>query len=326
MSRIRVISIALLLLCVIGAGLLTGCGSQGSAAKVVRVGFLRNDMHQLAYYVAREKGFFTEQGLDVREGGTFNAGPEEMSAFSAGELDIGYVGAAPAITFASQGMADVKIVAQANMIGSSIVVRPGLDIADVNGLKGRTVAIPGFSTMQDFILHKALAEAGVDPTELKIIVVKPPEMIASLAGGQIDAAVVWEPYPTMAVAQNAGRVLVTSAKVLPHHPCCMVVVDSKFLKDNPDVVKRFIAAHIKATDYINANKLEAADMAHLFTGQDAAITKAAMKNIEYGYMPSKKAIQSYVEFMKQSGVVKDKDPAAFTRSLVDTSFTGGSGQ
>ena len=80
MSRIRVISIALLLLCVIGAGLLTGCGSQGSAATVVRVGFLRNDMHQLAYYVAREKGFFSEQGLDVREGGTFNAGPEEMSA------------------------------------------------------------------------------------------------------------------------------------------------------------------------------------------------------------------------------------------------------
>jgi len=319
-------SVALLLLCAICAGLLAGCGSTTSAAKVVRVGFLNTDMHQLAYYVAREKGFFTEQGLDVREGGTFSAGPEEMSAFSAGELDMGYVGAAPAITFASQGMADIKIVAQANTIGSSIVVRPGLDIADVNGLKGRTVAIPGVSTMQDFILHKALAEAGVDPAEVKIIVVKPPEMIASLAGGQIDAAVVWEPYPTMAVAQNAGRVLITSAKVLPDHPCCMVVVDSKFLKDNPDTVKRFIAAHVKATNYINANKLEAADMAHLFTGQDTAITRAAMKNIQYAYVPSVKAIQSYVEFMKQSGVVKAKDPAAFTRSLVDTTFTGGSGK
>ena len=167
-------SVALLLLCAICAGLLAGCGSTTSAAKVVRVGFLNNDMHQLAYYVAREKGFFTEQGLEVREGGTFSAGPEEMSAFSAGELDMGYVGAAPAITFASQGMADIKIVAQANTIGSSIVVRPGLDIADVNGLNGRTVAIPGVSTMQDFILHKALAEAGVDPAEVKIIVVKPP--------------------------------------------------------------------------------------------------------------------------------------------------------
>ena len=319
-------SVALLLLCAICAGLLTGCGSGTSATRVVRVGYLSTDMHQLAYYVAREKGFFTQEGLDVREVGAFSAGPEEMSAFSAGQLDIGYVGAAPAITFASQGMADVKIVAQANTIGSSIVVRPGLDIADVNGLKGRTVAIPGVSTMQDFILHKALDEAGVDPAEVNIIVVKPPDMIASLASGQIDAAVVWEPYPTMAVAQNAGRVLITSAKILPNHPCCMVVVDSKFLKDNPDTVKRFIAAHIKATDYINANKLEAADMAHLWTGQDTSITRVAMKNIKYAYVPSVKAIQSYVDFMKKSGVVKQKDTAAFTRSLVDTSFTGGSGR
>ena len=319
-------SVALLLLCAICAGLLTGCGSGTSATRVVRVGYLSTDMHQLAYYVAREKGFFTQEGLDVREVGAFSAGPEEMSAFSAGQLDMGYVGAAPAITFASQGMADIKIVAQANTIGSSIVVRPGLDIADVNGLKGLTVAIPGVSTMQDFILHKALDEAGVDPAEVNIIVVKPPDMIASLASGQIDAAVVWEPYPTMAVAQNAGRVLITSAKILPDHPCCMVVVDSKFLKDNPDTVKRFIAAHIKATDYINANKLEAADMAHLWTGQDTSITRVAMKNIKYAYVPSVKAIQSYVDFMKKSGVVKQKDTAAFTRSLVDTSFTGGSGR
>ena len=326
MSRTRAMSVALLLLCAICAGLLTGCGSGTSATRVVRVGYLSTDMHQLAYYVAREKGFFTQEGLDVREVGAFSAGPEEMSAFSAGQLDMGYVGAAPAITFASQGMADIKIVAQANTIGSSIVVRPGLDIADVNGLKGRTVAIPGVSTMQDFILHKALDEAGVDPAEVNIIVVKPPDMIASLASGQIDAAVVWEPYPTMAVAQNAGRVLITSAKILPNHPCCMVVVDSKFLKDNPDTVKRFIAAHIKATDYINANKLEAADMAHLWTGQDTSITRVAMKNIKYAYVPSVKAIQSYVDFMKKSGVVKQKDTAAFTRSLVDTSFTGGSGR
>ena len=325
MSRHRA-QITTLALFFVMAGLLAGCGSGGSAARVIRVGYLQNDMHQLAYYVAREKGFFTEQGLDVREAGVFNAGPEEMSAFSAGDLDIGYVGAAPAITFASQGMADVKIVAQANQIGTSIIVRPGLDIADINGLKGRTVAIPGFSTMQDFILHKALDEAGIDASEVKIIVVKPPEMIAALAGAQVDAAVVWEPYPTMAVAQNAGRVLLQSSKVLPHHPCCMVVVDSKFLQEHSDTVKRFVAAHLKATQYINDNKLEAADMAHLFTGQDTAITRAALKNIEYAVRPDTKTLQSYIEFMKQSGVVKDSNAAAFARSLVDDSFLGGSGQ
>jgi NitT/TauT family transport system substrate-binding protein len=293
---------------------------------VVRVGYLRNDLHQLGYYVAREKGYFTEEGLDVREAGAFSAGPEEMSAFSAGDLDIGYVGAAPCITFVSQGMADVKIVAQANMNGTSIIARPGLDVSGVEGLRGRTIAIPGMSTMQDFILRTALMQAGVDAAEVKIIVVKPPEMLPALSSAQVDAAVAWEPYPSMAVAQNAGRVLINSSKVLPDHPCCMVVASSSFIKKNPGAVERFVAAHCKATEYIRKNPMEAADMAHLFTGQDQAVATAAMKNITFGFRPVARDIQRYVEFMKQSGVVKDPSPAVFTRNLIDNEFLPGSGQ
>ena len=303
----------------------TGCGSGAQAKKVVRVGFLRNDLHQLAYYVAREKGFFAEQGLDIREGGTFSAGPEEMSAFSAGDLDVGYVGVAPAITFASQGMADVKVVAQANTNGSSILVRPGLDAQDVAGLRGFTVAIPGISTVQDYLLRTALLKAGVDPADVKEVVVKPPEMLPALSAAQVDAAVVWEPYPSMAAAQGAGRVLINSSRIWPNHPCCMVVADASFIQKNPDTVKRFVAAHVKATKYIQDNPAEAADMAHLFTGQDAAVAKSAMKNIKFSYTPDVKAIARYVDFMKQAGVVKDKNPSAFTKGLVDTEFLPGGG-
>jgi NitT/TauT family transport system substrate-binding protein len=303
---------------------LAGCGAGAKTTRVVRVGYLRNDLHELAYYVASQKGYYKEEGLDIREGGVFNAGPEEMSAFSAGQLDIGFVGTAPVMTFAGQGMADVKIVAQANMIGSAILVRPGLDAPDVTALKGRTIAIPGNSTVQDFLLRMALDKAGVDQSEVKIIVVKPPEMLPALASAQVDAAVVWEPYPTMAVAQGSGSVLETSDKIWPHHPCCMVIADAKFLDENPDVVKRFVNAHVKATQYIQKNPLEAGDMAHLFTGQDVAVSRAAMKNIEFGFRPDIKKLEQYATFMSQSGVIKDKNAGAFVRGLVDTSFLPGS--
>ncbi|MHB8894219.1 MAG: ABC transporter substrate-binding protein [Candidatus Geothermincolia bacterium] len=323
--RARVFLACAILLTVLAVTLAAGCGGADKKARVVRVGFLRNDLHQLAYYVAREKGFFTEQGLDVREGGAFNAGPEEMSAFSAGDLDIGYVGTAPILTFAGQEMADVKIVAQANMVGSSILVRPGLEATDITALKGHTIAVPGISTVQDFLLHMALEKAGVDPSEVKIIVVKPPEMLPALAGAQVDAAVVWEPYPSMAVAQSAGRILEKSQKIWPHHPCCMVVADARFIEKNPDAVRRFVAAHAKATDYIKQNGLEAADMAHLFTGQPTDVARAAMKNIEFGYTPDVKKITQYVEFMEQAGVIKGKNPGSFSRGLVDSSFIPGGG-
>jgi NitT/TauT family transport system substrate-binding protein len=322
----RFAALAVLMAALTAAVAFSGCGSGGKATRVVRVGFLRNDLHQLAYYVAREKGFFTEQGLDVREGGAFNAGPEEMSAFSAGDLDIGYVGAAPVVTFVGQQMADVKIVAQANQIGSSILLRPGLDAEDVTALKGRTIAIPGQSTVQDFLLNMALEKAGVDVTEVRKIVVKPPEMPTALASGQIDAAVVWQPYPAMTVAQNQARILENSQQIWPHHPCCMVVADTRFIDKDPDAVKRFVAAHEKATQYIRDNPLEAADMAHLYTGQPTDVARQAMRNIEFYYRPDAKKIQQYVEFMSQAGVIKEKDAGAFTRALIDTSFITGSGK
>lgn len=318
--------VALLLVVALGLTIpLGGCGQQQKKTKVVRMGFLRNDLHQVAYYIAREKGFFAEQGLDVREAGAFNAGPEEMSAFSAGNLDMGYVGTAPIVTFAGQKMADVKIVAQANMVGSAIVVRNGLEAADVAGLKGSTIAVPGYSTVQDFLLRIALKKAGVSDREVNIIVINPPEMIPALSGGQIDAAVVWEPYPSMVVAQKAGRVLLNSAKIWPKHPCCMLVADATFLRQNPDTVRRVVAAHIKATKYINDNPLEAADMAHLFTGEPVDVAKAAMKDIKFSYEPDTKGIERYVEFLKTNGVIKITNAADFTGDLVYKAYLPGGG-
>lgn len=307
------------------AASLGGCGSEKKSTRVVRMGIMRSDLHQLAYYVAREKGFFAEQELDVREVGVFNAGPEEMSAFSAGDLDIGYVGISPIATFVGQGMADVKIVAQANAEGSAIVIRNGLEAEDVAALRGRTVAVPGYSTVQDFLLRTALKKAGVSDKDVSIIVVNPPEMLSALAAGQIDAAVAWEPYPSMVEAQKVGRVLVTSAKIWPNHPCCMLVVDTLFLRDNPDTVRRFVAAHVKAMKYIRDNPLEAADMAHLFTGQTQDVAQAAMKDIEFSYKPDIKGIERYVQFLKSNGVIKVEDAAGFSRGLVDTGFMPGGG-
>ena len=56
----------------------------------IRMGYLQSDLHQLAAFVAIKKGFFESEGLDVKVAGIFKAGPEEMNAFAAEDLDIGY--------------------------------------------------------------------------------------------------------------------------------------------------------------------------------------------------------------------------------------------
>jgi NitT/TauT family transport system substrate-binding protein len=302
-----------------------GCGS-GKETRVVRVGFIQGDIHDLAYYVAREKGFFQAEGLDMREGGAFNSGAELMSAFSAGELDVGYVGVAPAVTFEAQDMADIKIVAAVNTGGSALVARSGLEGEDPAALKGLTVALPGSSTVQDMLLGMALRKAGLGRADVNTVSLDPSEMVNALSASQIDAFLVWEPYPSQAVQEKTGRVLRTSERIWPGHPCCVMVADSAFLRRNPDTVRRMVAAHVRATIYIKDNPLEATDMARLFTGQEKGIVEGAMKNIDFTYGLDEKKLGRYVSFMEEQGVVDKGDAARLTGDIVDRRFLPGKGE
>jgi len=208
----------------------------------VRLGYLRNDLHHLPAWVAIEKGFFREKGLDVEVAGIFNAGPEQMSAFASKSIDIGYLGMAPSVTGLANRSASVKAVKLSNTEGSAIVVRKDSDINDIKALEGKTIAIPGHATVQDFLIRKALDNAGIDIKRVNMMVIKPPEMIPALTNKQIDAFIAWEPHPSKAVSMGVGRVLMPSSKIWKGHPCCVVAVQGDFYKSNPKVVKAFAEA------------------------------------------------------------------------------------
>ena len=77
----------------------------------VRIAYLQSDIHQLPCWVALEKGLYEKEGVKVEVAGIFKAGPELMSAFAAGALDMGYVGGAPATTAVANKTARVGGVA-----------------------------------------------------------------------------------------------------------------------------------------------------------------------------------------------------------------------
>ena len=91
---------------------------EGAEKKPIRLAYLQNDIHHLACWVALEKGFYAQEGLEVTVAGIFKAGPELMTAFSAGALDMAYVGEAPATTAVANKTARVVVLAQVNTEGS----------------------------------------------------------------------------------------------------------------------------------------------------------------------------------------------------------------
>lgn len=303
--------------------LFTGCLSAWGGSPVIRLGYLQADIHHLPCWVALDKGFFKAEGIDVRVAGIFKAGPEEMSAFAAGALDMGYVGEAPATTAVANKAADVQVVAQVNTEGSALMVGKDAPINGVSDLAGKQVAIPGHSTVQDFLLKKAIALSDMSPQSVKTIVIKPPEMIPALRDNQIDAFIAWEPYPAKAVTTGAGRMLIPSGEIWKEHPCCALVADSRFLKSRKGDVTRFVHAHVRAIDFIKAHFEESVQIGVKYTGMDAETVALAMKNVKHTYRISVDGEKEYVDFLNNLGYIKVKDTEEFITGFLNETILSG---
>lgn len=135
----------------------------------IRVGYLTGDLHQVAQAVARNetvlngKSIFEEYGLNVVPAlsqGYANGGTE-MNAFIEGSVDIGYLGAPPAILNKINKNANTVIIAQANSEGSGIVVGVHSSIKTLEDLKGHIIATPGETSIQHLLLKTALKKVGL---------------------------------------------------------------------------------------------------------------------------------------------------------------------
>ncbi len=144
---------------------LVSCGTQGSNSNgqlSVRLGYFPNLTHAVAL-VGVERGTF-QNALGTRvtlEPKIFNAGPAEIEALFANEIDIGYVGPNPAINgyVKSHGEA-LRIIAGASSGGALFIVRPGANIKSPQDLSGKKIATPQLGGTQDVALRYYLQQHG----------------------------------------------------------------------------------------------------------------------------------------------------------------------
>ncbi len=284
----------------------------------IRIAYLQADIHQLPCWVALEKGLFEKEGVQVRVASIFKAGPELMSGFSAGDLDMGYVGIAPSTTAVANRTAKVIALAQVNSEGSAIVVRKEDRIQTLQDLTGKTMAIPGHSTVQDFLLRKALLKFKVPTDQVKIMVLKPPEMIGALRTNQIDGFIAWEPFPSKAVTMGVGRVLISSSQIWKDHPCCALVCDERFFETKRDQAKAMVRAHVKAIDFILRHREDAIQIGIKYTGMDEASVRLSMENVTYTPFLSVEGEKEYVEFLNRLKYIKVDDVEGFVNRFMRT--------
>ena len=141
----------------------------------------------------------------------FGGGGDVIKAMASGEVPIGEVGSSPATAAASQGM-DVQVIWLLDDIGNAeqLVVRNGSGVNSLADLKGKKVATPFVSTAH-YQLLAALTDAKVNPKEVQILNMRPPEIAAAWERGDIDATFIWDPVLTK--VKGNGKVIISSGDI-----------------------------------------------------------------------------------------------------------------
>jgi NitT/TauT family transport system substrate-binding protein len=238
--------------------------AQGTVT-TIRVGAFPNITHSQAM-VGKATGFFEKAlGPGVKiEWKTFNAGPAAVEALFAGAIDMTYVGPNPAIQgyVRSNGEA-LRIVAGATSGGAALVVRNDSGIQKPEDFHGKKVASPQQGNTQDVALRAWLLAHGLKSIDkggdVQVLPMANPDQLTLFLKKELDAAWAPEPWATRLIREGNGRLFLDERELWPQGQfiTCQLIASTKFLHDNPELVKKWIRAHVELTDWINGHLPEA---------------------------------------------------------------------
>jgi sulfonate transport system substrate-binding protein len=246
------------------------CAPRSSAKLTLRVGYFPNITHSQALIGIANGAFQKALGDNVQiDPKIFNAGPSAIEALFANEIDLAYIGPNPAINgyVKSKGEA-LRIVAGATSGGAVLVVRRDANIKSASDLAGKRIATPELGNTQDvaaryYLLanHLTLAEKG---GTVQILPTQNPDILTLFLKKEIDAAWVPEPWGARLAQEAGGVILVDERSLWPdgQFVTAQIIASKKFLDAHPDIVKKWLGAHVELTRWINDHPDEAKKIAN----------------------------------------------------------------
>lgn len=253
----------------------------------------------------------------------FNAGPEEMEALLAGEVDVGYVGPSPALnTYVKSGGRALRIVAGASSGGAALVARCGAAVSAAGDLDGRRVAVPQLGGTQDVSLRHFLARSGLRPREqggtVEVVPLRNPDILALMRRAELDAAWVPEPWAARLIAEAGARLVVDERALWPggRFTTTVVVARTAYLREHPQVVAALVTAHVRSVQWLRAHpegarRLANAELKRL-TGKELPeeVLEQAWARVEFTDDPYRESIRQFVAMAQEAGYLPRTVPGA----------------
>lgn len=227
-------------------------------------------------YVAKEKGHFKEQGLEVDF--LYAAAADIVKNVASGNVEFGFPNADSVITARTQGI-PIKVVHTTYQRGlGATIFKSGKGIEKAADLKGKKVAVTSLGSPNYIQLQVLLKQNNMKVEDVKTEIVGTGAIVQALVDDKVDA-IVFSMLRTIELkAQGVDVKEIRSDDFLPSFGN-VLVTSEKLLKEKPELAKRFIAGLNKGLDeIIKGDPRAAVDLsvekyAPTFKGKEEVVTR-----------------------------------------------------
>jgi NitT/TauT family transport system substrate-binding protein len=203
--------------------------------------------------VAKQKGMFDKQGLDVAVS-NFTTGRQALESVLAGGADISTVAEAP-VTAGAMAKQRIALLARINASDVKTLTETSDRIQKPADLKGKRIGYAA-GTGSEVYTMTLLKNGGLSAADVTLVNLRPQDMVPALVNGSIDAMNIWEPH-----IANARRILGDKARLLDtkgvYAETFNIVTTQDYLGKNGTTVQKFLRALVDAHQWIQANPKEA---------------------------------------------------------------------
>jgi NitT/TauT family transport system substrate-binding protein len=297
---------------------------QGAAAsQKFRVGFLPVTCHltcPVTNFINK-----SASGDGIFEPLRFNGWPELKEAYLSGYTPATFILAPMAMALREQGV-PIKIVYLGHRDGSAVMVHKDSNIHDMEGLRGKRVAVPNRYSNQRLLIFRALRQAGMTVNDIELVEMPPPDMPAALHAKAVDAISSGEPFMGQTELDGYGRVLWLTKDVWPNFISCVLAVREDVIKNDRQRVQELVDGIARSGKWIDKSmehRMEAAEfVSKNYYNQNSRLLRFVLSKppdrVKYtDLLPLRKDFEEIESLGREAGILKG---TAHFEDYVDPSF------
>jgi NitT/TauT family transport system substrate-binding protein len=232
-----------------------GHGEPARADGPIRVG-TTNAIENAPLFIAQDRGFFREQGIDVQFV-PFATADDVIAPLTAGAIDVAAGTPSATLYNAIGNGSTLKIVADMGTATPGfgynlLVVRKALSdsgkVKSIHDLKGLTVADVAAGSTSTSTLNEALKSVGLSLDDIKNVKMSYADMEAALKAGTIDAALFPDPEVSDAIDKGYATAIAPSDTFYVNQQLAVLLYGGAFIK-TADPARRFMLAYLKGVRF-----------------------------------------------------------------------------